>query len=160
MAQLLQRKILHVVTEVPNVMTRDLIGGGLKEGVKRQVLLVEDDESVGVSLAGVLELHGAQATLVTSVALGLERLREQRFDAVVSDLLLDDELGRTGFAVLAEAARVQPGIVAVLITGYPSAAVMKRAGDEGLAGVLKKPLEIGELLGVLGLLDPAKSPAG
>jgi DNA-binding NtrC family response regulator len=142
------------------VKTDELARAEVDSKPGRRVLLVEDDESVGVSLAGVLELHGARVTLVTSVALGLERLREQRFDAVVSDLLLDDEQGRTGFAVLAEAARVQPGIVAVLITGYPSAAVMKRAGDEGLAGVLKKPLEIGELLGVLGLLDPAKSPAG
>jgi AmiR/NasT family two-component response regulator len=70
--------------------------------------------------------------------------------------MLDDELGRTGFAVLAEAARLQPGIVAVLITGYPSDAVMKRVADEGLAGVLVKPLEIRELLG---LLAPAARPA-
>jgi CheY-like chemotaxis protein len=159
MAQLLQRKALYVVTEVPNVVTRDLASGRVEEAAKRQVLLVEDDESVGVSLAGVLHMHGAQVTLVTSVALGLERLREQRFDAVVSDLMLDDERGRTGFAVLAEAARLQPGIVAVLITGYPSEAVIKRAADDGLAGVLVKPLEITELLRLLGLLDPAKSPA-
>jgi DNA-binding NtrC family response regulator len=159
MAQLVQRKALHVLTEVPNVMTRDLTGGGVEEAAKRRVLLVEDDESVGVSLAGVLDMHGAQVTLVTSVALGLEPLREQRFDAVVSDLMLDDERGRTGFAVLAEAARLRPGIVAVLITGYPSEAVIKRAADQGLAGVLVKPLEVSELVALLGLSDPAKSPA-
>ena len=113
------------------------------------VLLVEDDQSVGLSLAAVLELHSSRVTLVTSVALGLQQLREQPFDAVVSDLMLDDELGRTGFAVLAEAARLQPGIVTVLITGYPSAAVMKRAAHDGLTGVLIKPLEIAALLDLL-----------
>ena len=76
-------------------------------------------------------------------------LRERTFDAAVSDLILDDGRGRTGFAVLAEAGRAQPGITAVLITGYPSEAVVRRAGEERLAGVLVKPLEIGELLRLL-----------
>ena len=114
-----------------------------------KVLLVEDDESVGVSLAGVLEMHGWRTTLVTSVALALAALREHVFDAVVSDLMLDDEHGRTGFAVLAEAARLQPGITRALITGYPTEAVITRAEAEGLAGVLVKPFAIPDLLDAL-----------
>lgn len=114
-----------------------------------QVLLVEDDESVGVSLAGVLEMHGSEVIVVTSVSAALAMLRERSFKAVVSDLMLDDDQGRTGFAVLAAAARLHPGLTAILITGYPSDAVIQRARDEFLAGVLVKPLDIAELLVML-----------
>ena len=115
----------------------------------RQVLLVEDDENVGVSLAAVLERHGSQVTLIPSVALALALLRERAFDVVISDLMLDDEHGLTGFAVLSEATRCQPGITTILITGYPSPAVAKRAAEERIASIFSKPLDIAELLDAL-----------
>ena len=128
---------------------------GLSEG--RRILLVEDDAAVGETLAAVLRRHGHQATLVTSVALALQRLREETYDAVVSDLLLDDEEGRTGFAVLAEAKRSHPAVVAILITGYPSDAAVRRAAEEGVDGLLAKPLQIEDLLV---LLERKAAPAG
>lgn len=152
MAQLVLLKCPRVVTDVtaaPDTMTSETGQPGARGAGGRRVLLVEDDESVGVSLAGVLEMHGSRVTLVASVALALAMLRERPFDAVVSDLMLDDDQGRTGFAVLTEAARLQPGITAILITGYPSEAVAKRAAELPLAGLLSKPLEIADLLSAL-----------
>ena len=134
---------------MPDVATSESAGTSAHEIPGRQVLLVEDDESVGVSLAGVLELHGSRVTLVTSVALALALLRERSFDVVVSDLMLDDDEGRTGFAVLAAATRLHPGLTAILITGYPSEAIIQRARAESRAGVLVKPLDIAELLALL-----------
>ena len=116
---------------------------------RRRVLLVEDDPSVGETLAAVLDRNGCRTTLVASVALALARLREQEFDAVVSDLLLDDDEGRTGFAVLAEAKRLWPDVTRILITAFPSTASRRRADEEGVTGLLVKPLEIGELLALL-----------
>ena len=141
------------------MVTNETRPAGPPESSGKRVLLVEDDESVGVSLAGVLEMHGSRVTLVTSVAMALAMLRERPFDAVVSDLMLDDEQGRTGFAVLIEADRLQPGITAVLITGYPSEAVAKRAAELPLAGVLSKPLEIPELLSALERTHPEHAPS-
>ena len=134
---------------MPDVAARESAGTAARRFLGRQVLLVEDDESVGVSLAGVLELHGSRVTLVTSVAVALALLRERSFDVVVSDLMLDDDEGRTGFAVLAAASRLHPDLTAILITGYPSEAIIQRARDESLAGVLVKPLDIAELLALL-----------
>ncbi|HET7767480.1 MAG TPA: response regulator [Chloroflexota bacterium] len=128
----------------------------------RRVLLVEDDESVGVSLAAVLERHGSQVTLIPSVALALDLLRQRAFDVVISDLMLDDEHGRTGFAVLSEAKRCQPGITTILITGYPSEAVARRAAEERIASLLSKPLDIAELLSALAAQPaaPLTTPPG
>ena len=134
---------------MPDVATNASAGTALHKIPGRQVLLVEDDESVGISLAGVLEMHGSNVTLVTSVSVALTLLRERSFDVVVSDLMLDDDEGRTGFAVLAAATQLHPGLTPILITGYPSAAVIQRAESESLAGVLVKPLDIAELLALL-----------
>ena len=60
--------------------------------------------------------------------------------------MLDDEHGRTGFAVLSEATRCQPGITTILITGYPSEAVARRATEECITSIFSKPLDIAELL--------------
>ena len=127
----------------------------------RRVLLVEDDENVGVSLAAVLERHGSQVTLIASVALALALLRERTFDVVISDLMLDDEQGRTGFAVLSEATRCKPGVTTILITGYPSPAVASRAADERVTSIFSKPLDIAELLAALDVrpsAPPTTSP--
>ena len=134
---------------MPDVATTEPVGTAQHKPHGSQVLLVEDDESVGVSLAGVLEMHGSHVTLVTSVSAALLLLRERSFEVVVSDLMLDDDQGRTGLAVLAEATRLHPDLTAILITGYPSEAIIQRAGDESLAGVLVKPLDIAELLALL-----------
>ena len=130
---------------------------GTGPAVPKHILLVEDDENVGVSLAAVLEMHGWRVTLCTSVATALGHLREAPFDAVISDLMLDDDQGRTGFAVLAEATRLRPTILTILITGYPSAAVMDRAETDRLTGILVKPFEIHALRTLLS--TPAQSGA-
>ena len=62
-----------------------------------RILIVEDDENLGVGLAYNFERAGYEVTRATSAAAGLRALAELAHDLVLLDLMLPD---RSGFDVL------------------------------------------------------------
>ena len=70
-----------------------------------RVLVVDDEETVLLSIQGVLELDGYEVLATTSGSVALELARTQFFDLVLTDLRLDDV---DGLEVLRELQRVFP----------------------------------------------------
>jgi two-component system response regulator HydG len=109
------------------------------------VLVVDDDAAHASSLGEALEASGYAPRVVSSGAQGLQALREQDFDLVLTDLRM---AGVDGMAVL-EAARRKGDAEVVMITGHGSVESAVDAMRAGAAHYVTKPVNLGELREVL-----------
>ncbi len=116
---------------------------------------MEDDESVRLTLEGVLEMDGHRITTATTVDEALAQLDVGHFQAVISDFQLNDDSGRTGLHVLAEATRRAPESTTILVTGYPSAQLMEAARSQPVTTTLIKPYPLEDLKAALAGQPPA-----
>src|SRR5580704_16232767 len=92
----------------------------------QKLLIVEDDYSVRSTMVTCLELEGYAVDAVSSTGEAIERLRDQSYPIVISDIYLDE---RTGIDVLRSARAQNPDCAVILMTGRGS---MEKAmnGDE------------------------------
>jgi len=111
-----------------------------------KLLVVDDEESVAVTMGAILEMDGYQVAISTSGADALRRLHESDFDLVLTDLRLDDT---DGLNIVAEVCRVQPDTVSIILTGYASLESAIKALREGAYDYLIKPCDVDELRAVV-----------
>src|SRR5215831_8995549 len=113
---------------------------------KARLLVVDDEESVAVTIGAILEMDGYQVAISTSGADALRRLHEAEFDLVLTDLRLDDA---DGMSVISEVCRVQPETVSIVLTGFASLESAIKALREGAYDYLIKPCDVDELRAVV-----------
>jgi len=109
---------------------------------KGNVLVVDDDESVLLTLQAVLQMDGYDVEACSQGSDAIQLLRERTFDLVLTDLRLDD---MDGIAILAEIRRRSPDTVAIMLTGYASLETAVKALREGAYDYLVKPCDVEEL---------------
>lgn len=109
---------------------------------KGKLLVVDDDESVLLTLQAVLQMDGYDVEARSLGAEAVVLIREQTFDLVLTDLRLDD---MDGITILAEIKRHSPETVAIMLTGYASLETAVKALREGAYDYLVKPCDVEEL---------------
>lgn len=114
----------------------------MAEAPPARVLVVDDDESVAVTMQAVLEQEGYAVTGARSAAEARAALDRDLFDAALLDLRLEDA---DGIEVLSEVTRRQPECSPVMLTGYGSLESAIRAIREGAYDYLLKPCALDEL---------------
>lgn len=109
-----------------------------------KILLAEDDEALGKFLAGALKRAGHVVDLVADGIAAIEALERQDFDLLVTDIVMP---GKDGMEVAKQAAKLQPGIKIMFITGF-AAVSLGQGGDAAPqnAGVLSKPFHLRDLV--------------
>jgi two-component system, NtrC family, response regulator HydG len=110
------------------------------------LLVIDDEQSVAVTMGAILEMDGYNVTISTTGADALAKLRDHVYDLVLTDLRLDDI---DGLAIIAELCRVQPDTVAIILTGYASLESAIKALREGAYDYLIKPCDVDELRAVV-----------
>ena len=110
-----------------------------------RVLVVDDDEPHAEAVAESLERVGYECVVASSGREGLQRIEEQNFDIVLTDLLMED-VG--GMEILGKAKRELPGAEVVILTGRNEAKAAVAAMQAGASTYLVKPLDINELRAV------------
>jgi two-component system, response regulator PdtaR len=112
----------------------------------RRYLIVDDNVAFAENLAEILRDDGAEAVVAPSGAKALELARNDRFDALVTDMRMPVMNG----AQLVHAIRRQdPGLPAIVVTAYTGETDLTDARNEGLLAVLPKPAPIDRLLELL-----------
>jgi two-component system response regulator HydG len=111
--------------------------------VGSHILLVEDDDSLRVTQALYLEREGFQVTAVGSGGEALRRIAADQFQAVVTDLRLDEI---DGLQILAAAKESSPETEVVLITGFGSVDTAVEAMKSGAYDYLTKPVDPDDLV--------------
>jgi len=112
-----------------------------------RILVVDDDEMALKNLRRVLTQAGHQVSAVNHPVRALQKLAEEHFDLLVSDLRMPH---MDGLALLAQAKRRTPDLEVILITGYASLAGAVEATKQGAFHYLAKPFtpeQLRELVG-------------
>jgi two-component system, NtrC family, response regulator HydG len=107
-----------------------------------RVLIIDDDEGHSEALADGLANGNYECKLAHSGLAGIERMGEETFDAVLTDLVMHDV---DGLEVLSAAARLQPEAAVLMITGHGSITTAVDAMQRGASDYLQKPVNIVEL---------------
>ena len=116
-----------------------LVEGGGRTG---SLLVVDDEESVAVTMGAILEMDGYEVAISTTGADALRKLREREFDLVLTDLRLDDT---DGLSIVTELRKLRPDTVAIMLTGFASLESAIKALREGAYDYLIKPCDVDEL---------------
>jgi DNA-binding NtrC family response regulator len=111
----------------------------------RRIVLVEDDEIMGVSLVQRLELEGAEVLWHRQIARALPAIRTPRrpVDAVVCDIRLPDGTGEELYETLTRTGHPPPFL---FITGQGAIDQAVRLIRSGAADYIAKPFDIGAFL--------------
>ena len=107
-----------------------------------KVLVVDDEESVVVTIKAILELDGYNVATTTSGAKARKMVRDVEYDLVLTDLRLEDG---DGLDVLKAVRERHPETVTIMLTGYASLESAIQALRAGAYDYLVKPSEVEEL---------------
>jgi CheY-like chemotaxis protein len=104
----------------------------------RKVLVVDDDPVVGKSFHRVLSQDKGYVVITAhNAAEALERMREQEYDLVVTDIKMP---GMDGVELAEQVKAKRPWTPVVIVTGYGSTANEQRAQAAGVSAFVRKPL--------------------
>jgi CheY-like chemotaxis protein len=103
----------------------------------RKVLVVDDDPVVGTSFDRVLTERGYAVTTAANGREALNRLNEQEYDLVYTDIRMP---GMDGIEVAERVKARRPWVPVVIVTGYGTEANEARAEAAGASAFLRKPL--------------------
>ena len=102
-----------------------------------RVLIVDDEETIRISLGAFATKAGHTVSLASNAAEALGFLREESFDVVVTDIILPR---RTGTELLGDIREIQPNVQVIMITGEPEVATAAEAVRKGAFDYLAKPI--------------------
>jgi CheY-like chemotaxis protein len=107
-----------------------------------KILLIDDDKRVLSALKSLAAEEGLSVTACENGLDGIRNCREDRYDLVITDLMLP---GASGLDVLREARKENPETLVVLITGYASLESAVQAIREGAYDYVAKPFKLEEI---------------
>src|SRR6266550_5578795 len=107
-----------------------------------KVLVVDDEESVVVTIKAILQLDGYDVATTTSGAQARAMVRDTEYDLVLTDLRLEDG---DGLDVLKAVRERHPETITIMLTGYASLESAIQAIRAGAYDYLVKPSEVEEL---------------
>jgi CheY-like chemotaxis protein len=115
---------------------------------QRRVMFVDDEEGVRQSWDRLLRDRGFAVSTAEDGAGAQARMEEETVDVVVADLRMPRV---DGLQLLEWVKKEQPDTRFILVTGYGSEAVERRARELGAYGYLNKPVDPETLTAVISL---------
>lgn len=117
---------------------------GRNPGGHEHILFVDDEKLVVETVKEMLDRLGYGVTAKTGSvdALELFKREAERFDLVITDLIMPE---LTGLEMAKEILKIKPGIPLMIFTGFSERIDEKEAKAIGIGAVLKKPLLMREL---------------
>ena len=108
-----------------------------------RILLVDDDPNTLASLARAFRLEGHEATVCDNAGRALDLARAQKFDIILSDVVMP---GKNGIELLADLKTAGVATPVVMISGQANVEMAVKATRLGAVDFLEKPLSTDKLL--------------
>ena len=106
---------------------------------KATILVVEDNATMRDLLVDTLDAIGYRATEASDGSEALQKLKEQKFDLIITDIMMP---GIDGVALLKKVRKDYPNLPVLFITGVATPEVVERASPDGF---LAKPFRISHI---------------
>jgi signal transduction histidine kinase len=118
-----------------------------------RILVVDDEPMMTKAVARMLKPSGHLVSVAGSGEEALEKLADQQFDVVVSDVGMG--IGMNGWELAEEVKSRWPAVRFLLATGWGAALDPGEAWTRGVETVLSKPYQLSDLLQALAPTDKA-----
>jgi CheY-like chemotaxis protein len=116
----------------------------------RKILIVEDDAFSRGAMEKLLQSYNYETFSCALAKEAIARLKQESFDILITDLQMQ---GMDGFELIRNARMIQPGLLTIMITGFPAETVKCKAKQEKLDGFFSKPISWNELHTLLDTLS-------
>jgi DNA-binding response OmpR family regulator len=113
-------------------------------GAPNRILLVDDEQSILLTLATILGQEGYRVATAGSVSEALRYINQEPFDALIADLNIGEP--GDGFTVVSAMRRTHPQCVNFILTGYPAFESALQAIRNQVDDYLVKPADVRELV--------------
>jgi two-component system nitrogen regulation response regulator NtrX len=110
---------------------------------KAHILIIDDDANTLASLARAFRLAGHEATVCDNAARALELARAERFDLILSDVVMP---GKDGIALLEDFKKIGITSPVVMMSGQASIEMAVKSTRLGAQDFLEKPISTEKLL--------------
>jgi ATP-dependent Lon protease len=107
-----------------------------------QVLVVDDEEIARTNLEYIMRKEGYQVATAANGMEALDKVRDQEFDVVLTDLKMEK---MDGIQLLESVKQINPHTEIVMVTGYATVSSAVDALKKGAAHYLSKPIKLDEL---------------
>jgi len=105
----------------------------------KKILLVDDDEWIRDSLTVYFGTEGCHILAVETAEEGLELLKQEDWDIILTDYKLP---GIDGLTFSKKIQGIRPDAIKILITAYKSKEVVSEARSAGIQDLIDKPFTI------------------
>lgn len=120
--------------------------------LKGRILLAEDDEDMRRFLAKALENAGYEVVSFDNGMSAYERLREEPFNLLLTDIVMPE---MDGIELARKAAELDPDLKIMFITGFAAVALNADLETPKDAKILSKPFHLRDLVSEVGRLIAA-----
>ena len=111
--------------------------------LKANILIIDDDANTLASLARAFRLAGHEATVCDSAARALDLAKAERFDLILSDVVMP---GRDGISLLDDLKKGGVASPVVMMSGQATIEMAVKATRLGASDFLEKPISTDKLL--------------
>jgi excisionase family DNA binding protein len=124
-------------------------GGGTATAIPQlrpehpRVLVVDDEASIRDLLAKTLALAEYDVDTASDASTALSRVRAAEYDLLIADLRMP---GMDGLTLIRQVKKIHAEMPVIIITGFSSEASAIEAVNLGVAGYLRKPFRVPEVL--------------
>jgi excisionase family DNA binding protein len=108
-----------------------------------RILVVDDEASIRDLLSKTLALADYEVETAADAAGALTRIRAVPYDLMIADLRMP---GMDGLTLIRQTKRIRAELPVIIITGYSSEVSAIEAVNLGVAGYLRKPFRVPEVL--------------
>jgi DNA-binding NtrC family response regulator len=114
---------------------------------QKRLLFVDDEPAIRETLSLILPRYGFSVSLAATVAEALEKIQQQEFDILLSDLNIEGK--RDGYRVVGAMQTSNPACVTVILTGYGDLESAAEGRALGIDDYISKPVAPNELVALL-----------
>jgi DNA-binding NtrC family response regulator len=107
-----------------------------------EILVLDDEPIVCTRIKPSLEKAGYQVEIMTDSVRALDRIREKRFDILITDYRMSKV---TGLDLLNLQKQIWPDTKVIIISGYATLEVARKALQSGVYDFMAKPFRLYEL---------------
>jgi DNA-binding response OmpR family regulator len=113
---------------------------------QKRILVVDDDESVLMTIARILELEGYVVETARTGREAIEKSQLGSYHLAIIDIRLPDMDGTELLTAMRDKTPTTPKMIKIMLTGYESAGDRSETVRRNADGYLVKPIQVDELL--------------
>jgi DNA-binding NtrC family response regulator len=122
---------------------------------RANVMIIDDNIDLAENLGEILEDEDIASEVVSDGMTALTRLESGTFDLVITDIRMP---GMDGIQVLKAIHNRWPALPVIVMTAYSSDSSLEEAAASGALGVISKPIDIEQVIGLVRRVAEPNAP--